>query len=55
MPYYLEEMWEKKVLSTEDQNEDMTNMLESIVANDGKSSFQSLQQALEMQHEQIRP
>jgi len=53
-PYYLKEVRGKKVLSTEDQNEAMTKMLESFVANDGKSSFQS-QQAGKMQQEQIRP
>merc|ERR1712112_281812 len=54
-PYYLKEVRGKKVLSTEDQNEAMTKMLESFVANDGKSSFQSQQQAGKMQQEQIRP
>merc|ERR1712109_54274 len=34
-PYYLKEVRGKKVLSTEDQNEAMTKMLESFVANDG--------------------
>merc|ERR1711872_753671 len=53
-PYYLKEVRGKKILSTEDQNEAMTKMLESFVANDGKSSFQS-QQAGKMQQEQIRP
>jgi len=54
-PYYLKEVRGKKVLSTEDQNEAMTQMLEAFVANDGKSSFQSQQQAGKMQQEQIRP
>ena len=53
-PYYLKEVRPKKVLSTEDQNEAMTKMLESFVANDGKQSFQS-QQGGKMQQEQIRP
>merc|ERR1712156_1081404 len=52
-PYYLKEVRGKKVLSTEDQNEAMTKMLESFVANDGKSPAQ--QQAGKMQQEQIRP
>ena len=39
-PYYLKEVRGKKVLSTEDQNEAMTKMLESFVANDGKSPAQ---------------
>jgi len=52
-PYYLKEVRGKKVLSTEDQNEAMTKMLESFVANDGKSPVQ--QQAGKMQQEQIRP
>merc|ERR1712150_32152 len=52
-PYYLKEVRPKKVLSTEDQNEAMTKMLESFVANDGKQSFQS--QGGKMQQEQIRP
>merc|ERR1712088_1238866 len=52
-PYYLKEVRTKKILSTEAQNEAMTKMLESFVANDGKQSFQS--QAGKMQQEQIRP
>ena len=34
----------KKVLSTKDRNEAMTKMIESFVANEGKSTFQSQQQ-----------
>jgi len=53
-PYYLKEVRGKKVLSTEDQNEAMTKMLESFVAFDGKQ-HQVQQNVTKMQQEQIRP